>query len=296
MANGRDDLRLAVGWIDHAKTLRLIEACGAKGALCLLRLWSYAAQNCATTGNIGRPDDVERIARWKGKHGVFHAALVEIGWLDPDGATLHDWIQEQPWLSSREDRIVRNRERGARGGRATADKHTPEERAEGARKAASARWGQGDGDAERDAERMRTGRSASCAAACAADAQPSYSGSSPAPPSPQTRDPDPEQSARGLRPPETQTREARTPDPEQPQRSPEDAVAKALHRAVGGGLNACLAVVRELLAESVVSLDAIARRVRSKPPNLGGDVFAWKREYQANLPKRETQSTVEGAA
>lgn len=118
MSNGRDDLRLAVGWVDHVKTRRLIRDCGTDGAFCLLRLWSYAATN--------HPDGVlpegllEDAAGWTGEPGKLQAALLAHRWVEADGRTLHDWPEEQPYVYGRAAWLESKREAGRAGGIASA--------------------------------------------------------------------------------------------------------------------------------------------------------------------------------
>lgn len=105
MAKGRDDLRLALGWVDHLKTRRLIDEVGERGALCLLRLWAYAAQN-HPDGTFASTDDVEPAAGWRGRRGVLLSALIRLRWLEEDGVTLHDWREEQPWIAGKARRVA----------------------------------------------------------------------------------------------------------------------------------------------------------------------------------------------
>lgn len=117
MAAGRDDLRLAWGWCDHVKTLKLIRLIGFEGPYRLLRLWRYAAENAPSTGQFSSVDDLETAAGWLGAPGAFQQALLACGWLDADGVTLHDWVEEQPYVAKRQERLEKARISGAEGGR-----------------------------------------------------------------------------------------------------------------------------------------------------------------------------------
>lgn len=117
MAAGRDDLRLAWGWCDHVKTLKLIRLIGFEGPYRLLRLWKYAAENVPATGRFSSVDDLETAAGWLGAPGAFQQALLACGWLDEDGLTLHDWVEEQPYVAKRQERLAKARLSGAEGGR-----------------------------------------------------------------------------------------------------------------------------------------------------------------------------------
>lgn len=117
MANGRQDLRLALAWPTHVKTRRLAKRCGYVGAFNLIALWCYAGEH--HPGGVLKgmaPDEIEECAGWTGTPGEFHKALVEVGWLDADGVTLHDWTEEQPWIASREQRIEEAKRLGKIGG------------------------------------------------------------------------------------------------------------------------------------------------------------------------------------
>jgi hypothetical protein len=117
MAAGRDDLRLAWGWCDHVKTLKLIRLIGFEGPYRLLRLWRYAAENAPCTGRFSSVDDLETASGWLGAPGAFQQALLACGWLDADGLTLHDWVEEQPYVAKRHERLEKARASGAEGGR-----------------------------------------------------------------------------------------------------------------------------------------------------------------------------------
>lgn len=121
MANGRDDIRIAWGWLRHPKTIALIEATDENGPLRLLALWLFAGEN-RPKGVMRSPVEVEFGAGWKGKKGQFHKALMDCGWLDADGLTLHDWEEEQPWNFNRPERVASARANGKRGGMAKAQR------------------------------------------------------------------------------------------------------------------------------------------------------------------------------
>lgn len=116
------DLRLAIGFIDHPKVLKLEARLGFEGIKCLLRLWSFVATNKPTgelTGMDG--EDVELSARWTGEPGAFFEAVTsdKCRWIDiVDGRlVMHDWEEHQGYVV-----------------------HAPERRAR-AKRAADRRWG-----------------------------------------------------------------------------------------------------------------------------------------------------------
>lgn len=122
VANGKDDIRLHVGWVKHHKTIRLRRMLAADGPMSLLALWCYAAQHKPTGDLSGMPvDEIEAAADWSGTPGAFHAALIACRWLEADGM-LHDWIEEQPWASNRDERIASARRNGRLGGLAKANR------------------------------------------------------------------------------------------------------------------------------------------------------------------------------
>lgn len=123
MANGKDDLRLALGWHKHLKTRALRKTLGADGPLSLIALWSYAGEN-HKDGDLSRlsDDEIEAAAEWPGEPGVFVSALRRIRWLDEK--RLHDWLIEQPYIADTEKRVaaarVGGRARAASGARGAA--------------------------------------------------------------------------------------------------------------------------------------------------------------------------------
>lgn len=88
------EIPIDLDYFDHPKTLRLMEVLKRPEAdVYPIRLWRWAAKY-ARAGVI--PTDVsvmERGVRWKGKSGLLHAAMVEVGFIEKDGLTIHDWNQ-----------------------------------------------------------------------------------------------------------------------------------------------------------------------------------------------------------
>ena len=112
------DIRIAVGFPNHPKTVKLDRRLGFQGIRSLLALWTWAAQN-RPDGNLGgangrptvvqRPldeEDIEIAAQWPGEPGAFVATLVTLGWLDQTerGYLLHEWQQHNPWVAAATDR------------------------------------------------------------------------------------------------------------------------------------------------------------------------------------------------
>ena len=117
MSNGRKDLRIAIGWSRHPKTRRLKKKVGPQGPLSLVALWEFAAIQCPEDGVLRgmSPEEIEEAAEWDGETGAFHAAIVEIRWMEPDGVSLHDWKEEQPYISGYSAYIEECRTLGAIG-------------------------------------------------------------------------------------------------------------------------------------------------------------------------------------
>nr|WP_321399380.1 hypothetical protein [uncultured Desulfobacter sp.] len=103
------DIRLALGFLDHPKTIKLKRKLGFDGIESLLRLWFFAAQY-KPDGNLIdlNEDDIEIAAKWNGAPGVFVDALVALRWLDaPCNATsnanaffvLHAWEENNGYVA-----------------------------------------------------------------------------------------------------------------------------------------------------------------------------------------------------
>lgn len=107
------DLRVSTSFASHYKTEALVEQAGEKAVRCLLRLWSWAAQNRPKGVLTGCSSDAIRsIAMYtaSGEHPVdWTAVLKRVGFLDGCGTQddpyrLHDWEFHQPYIFHREKR------------------------------------------------------------------------------------------------------------------------------------------------------------------------------------------------
>lgn len=116
------DIRLSVEFLDHPKTVKLQRRLGLESVFCLLRLWTWAAQN-RSEGILHNMDaeSIEIAARWAGEPDTFLDTLISLAFVDEkDGVCcLHNWDIHQEYVASEQARV---------------DK---------ARKAAQARWGKG---------------------------------------------------------------------------------------------------------------------------------------------------------
>lgn len=93
------DFRISVGLPDHPKWLAMREQCGPDGQVGLITLWAWARAH-RPNGDLSGvgPQAVEAAARWRGKKGRFHAAILELHFLDADG-TLHGWTKHNGWAT-----------------------------------------------------------------------------------------------------------------------------------------------------------------------------------------------------
>lgn len=116
MANGKDDIRVAASWPHHPKRKKLLGMVGPEGVVALIDLWCFAGEN-RPEGVMKSPEEVELVTSWSVRRkGALHRALVECGWLEADGVTLHDWKEEQPWIANRGRRLASARTNGSAGG------------------------------------------------------------------------------------------------------------------------------------------------------------------------------------
>lgn len=122
MANGKDDIRVALGWPRHFKRRALQRELGPAGPLALVDLWCFAGEH-RPDGVFKSQEEVEVAVEWpKAKRGKLVAALIATGWLESDGVTIHDWAIEQPWIANRSARVAAARANGSAGGRAKAER------------------------------------------------------------------------------------------------------------------------------------------------------------------------------
>lgn len=85
-----DWIRMDTGLRRHPKYLLLRAKVGPAAMEYLHGMWSWAAQ-VRRDGVLAAPEEAEVGAEWNGVPGALHGALVAVGFIDPDGVTLHDW-------------------------------------------------------------------------------------------------------------------------------------------------------------------------------------------------------------
>jgi hypothetical protein len=94
------DIRIAVTWPDHPKTVKLARRLGPEAVICLVRLWCHAAQNKPDGILNGMSvEDIEIAAKWTGEYESFVKTLVDLKWLTEDAGcyTIHDWEEHNPY-------------------------------------------------------------------------------------------------------------------------------------------------------------------------------------------------------
>ena len=100
------DIRLSVGFWQHPKTKKTARRLGLEGIRSLQVLWAWAAVN-RPNGDLSGMDweDVELAADWQGEERKFFDTCLGM-WIDesPDGYTLHDWQEHNPWASEADTR------------------------------------------------------------------------------------------------------------------------------------------------------------------------------------------------
>ena len=84
--------QLDADYWDHPKTLKMIELMGQRGETIPLKMWSWAAK-FKLTGVFDSPLQLALACRFKGDPTKVQDALKTAGFLDPDGLTIHDWME-----------------------------------------------------------------------------------------------------------------------------------------------------------------------------------------------------------
>lgn len=106
------DFRLSVGFITHPKTVKLRRRIGDAGALALISLFGFTAQNKPDGNLTGMSDeDIAIAAGWDGEPAVFVSALLECRFLDDcDGHfSVHDWAMHNGWAANAQSRSEQSR-------------------------------------------------------------------------------------------------------------------------------------------------------------------------------------------
>ncbi|MBP3358431.1 MAG: hypothetical protein J6K91_05915 [Opitutales bacterium] len=97
---------------DHWKTQKLIDVCGDKAVMCLLRLWLHCQLRKMWKFKTYSTIKIEAICRWNGEHGLFCKTLIEVGFLDVigDDLVVHDFEDFN-------SKMCKNWKNGQKGGR-----------------------------------------------------------------------------------------------------------------------------------------------------------------------------------
>jgi hypothetical protein len=106
-------------FLDHPKTHKLRRILKDPiAAEYVMRVWVAAARHHPDTGAFDDPADIEPAAGWNGDRGKLAAALIECGFLDPDGKTIHDWFDHAGLYLAKMRRTAERQRRRRRGGSA----------------------------------------------------------------------------------------------------------------------------------------------------------------------------------
>jgi hypothetical protein len=88
------EIPVDLAYFDHPKTLKLIAFTGKSEAdIYPLRLWKWAAEYARTGRVEGGAGQIELACKWRGRPGALHKALVDAGFIEKDGITIHDWME-----------------------------------------------------------------------------------------------------------------------------------------------------------------------------------------------------------
>lgn len=88
------EMPVDVDYFDHPKTLDLIAILGKQEADTYpLRLWKWAAKYSKRGVLSGQAAQIEVPLRWKGPPGKLQKALIDAGFIEPDGKAIHDWMK-----------------------------------------------------------------------------------------------------------------------------------------------------------------------------------------------------------
>jgi len=85
------EIPLDVDYPEHPKTLRLIAALGKGADIYPIRLWCWCAKYAKDGVIKGGADELEKAVKWSGERGRCARAMVEAGFVNKDGKTVHDW-------------------------------------------------------------------------------------------------------------------------------------------------------------------------------------------------------------
>jgi uncharacterized phage protein (TIGR02220 family) len=98
---------LDFGFLHHHKIKKLKRLLGAEAVLCLIELWSYAAQY-RESGELYDMDiyDIEDVSNWSGEGGVFVQQLIDIKLLDFKHKTyiINNFLKNNPFIMKRKER------------------------------------------------------------------------------------------------------------------------------------------------------------------------------------------------
>lgn len=134
-----DDCRFSTAFPHHPKTVKLIRRLQEAAAWAWVCLLLWVADN-RPDGNLTglSGEDLEIAAGWNGESGALISTLVDVHYLDgePGAYTVHDWVEHNPYVAGRRQRIEAKRQAG----KVRWQGVSPEARSDAARQAINARW------------------------------------------------------------------------------------------------------------------------------------------------------------
>lgn len=88
------EIPIDLDYFEHPKTLRLVSLLKRPEAdIYPIRLWKWAAKYARSGQLPSDPALIERGMGWKGRAGRLLQAMIDAGFINSDGVTIHDWEQ-----------------------------------------------------------------------------------------------------------------------------------------------------------------------------------------------------------
>jgi hypothetical protein len=207
-----NDIRVAIDMDHNPKVRRLILELGPEAAWTLVRLWLYTARHRPDGVLTGiAVEEIEPLVGWKRRRGRLIDALERLGFIEVNGTgtsrevTIHDWPDNQPWVSGHKRRSEVGRQNALK-------KYI---NPDGTRKELTGSKGKGSADGRADAS--ASGR---------ADASANHPAPSPSPSPTPTPSPTPAADSLALPVSETGAHRSQVQDNDNPEDSPEARQAR----------------------------------------------------------------------
>lgn len=84
------EIPVDLDYFSHPKTINLVTTLGPEADIYPIRLWAWASKY-AKDGIVKNPKQIEVACGWKGEEGKCLKALIDCGFIEKDGTTIHDW-------------------------------------------------------------------------------------------------------------------------------------------------------------------------------------------------------------